>query len=169
MPSIRLQLFLLNILLMFITLALDSFSQVNDNSYDYIFANKYSGVHNAIFIMSQNYSGTEIATQEKRKVVHKKVEEDTTNAKNSISVRESSDGERILVCLDLNDYDIKVEIIVYNMLGKKVMDIWNGKAISNDPCPKEYEIPKTKLPDGLYLCVAQSEKFRIVGKFVVSR
>lgn len=154
---------------MFVTLALKSFSQVNDNSYDYVFAHKFSGVHNAIFILSQSYTGTEIAPAEKRKAAHKKVEDDTSNAKNSISVRESGDGESILVCLDLNDYDVKVEIIVYNMLGKKVMDVWNGKAISNASCPKEYEIPKTKLPDGLYLCVAQSEKFRMVGKFVISR
>ncbi len=156
-------------MLMFFTLATHSFSQVNDNSHDYILSNRNSGIHKLIFLNSTGYNGTEIVNSDKKKpAVRKMVEADS--GKNSISIRESSDGERVLVCLDLSDYDLNVEIIVYNMLGKKVYDVWNGKAISgNDPCPKEYEIPEAKLPNGLYLCVVQSEKFRMVGKFVISR
>ncbi|MBI5325166.1 MAG: hypothetical protein HZB41_07845 [Ignavibacteriae bacterium] len=171
MPSFKRHTLCLIFLLMFPALAITAFAQVDDNSLDYILARKTPGIHNYIFINSQPaHNGTEIAQTEKKKTVNtKKIEEDTSNARNSITIRESTDGERMLVCLDLNDYDVNVEIIVYNMLGKKVMDVWNGKAISSSPCPKDYEIQKTKLPDGLYLCVAQSEKFRMVGKFVISR
>ena len=161
-------------LLMFITLAVSSYSQVNDNSYDYIFAHRYSGIHSLIFLNSQGYSGTEIVNFDKKKpAVLKKIESDSTGGKYSISIRESADEERILICLTLIDsdnklYDRDIEIIVYNMLGKKVMDIYNGIPKSEE-CAKDYEILKAKLPNGLYLCVAQSEKFRMVGKFVISR
>ncbi|OGU16081.1 MAG: hypothetical protein A2X61_13280 [Ignavibacteria bacterium GWB2_35_12] len=161
-------------MLMFITLATHSYSQVNDNSYDYIFAHRYSGIHNLIFLNSTEYSGTEIVNSDKKKpAVQKKIEADSTGGKYSISIRESMDGERILICLTLLDsdnklYDKEIEIIVYNMLGKKVLDLFKGIP-KPEECARDYEIPKGKLPNGLYLCVAQSEKFRIVGKFVISR
>jgi hypothetical protein len=174
MPIGKRQLLIFIILLISPIVAMKSYSQVNDQSYDYLFSHRYSGIHNSIYLSAQLNSGTEIVTSEKKKpLTQKKTEADTSGGKYSISIRESSDGERILICLKLIDsdnkvYDKEIEIIVYNMLGKKVMDVYNGMP-KEDECARDYEIPKGKLPNGLYLCVAQSEKFRMVGKFVISR
>jgi hypothetical protein len=174
MPEKDKNLIYIFVMLLSVTLAIQTYAQVNDNSFDYLFSTRFSNIHNSIFLSSTVYNGTEIVKSgTKKPATQKIIEADTSAGKYSISIRESSDGERVIVCLRLIDsenkvYDKEIEILVYNMLGKKVMDLYKGIP-KPEECAREYEIPKAKLPNGLYLCVAQSEKFRMVGKFVVSR
>lgn len=147
-----------------------AWAQNQDDNFNYPVLYKFSSdFSNYAYRNYLSYHGTEIAPSEKKKnIVQKNTEDDTTKSDNKITIRDSQDGESALICLSLDDYDVNVKIVVYNLLGKKVLDVWNGMAI-DEPCPKEYEIQKSKFPNGMYLVVAQSAKFRLVGKFIVSR
>ena len=59
-----------------------------------------------------------------------------------------------------------VVVEVYNLLAKKVLDVYKGPIRS----PK-HEIPFdiTSLPRGMYICVIQGRDFRLAQKFVVPR
>ena len=167
--SAFLLLFAMVVLFLFLCSVSTNGQGVYDN-FDFYLSSKYSpNLYNSMFLKNPNYHGTVIAQLDKKKLfVLKITDNDTTGQKNALSIRESSDGDRILICLNLDNYDVDIDIFVYNLLGKKVMDVWSGKAI-NETCPKEYEILKAKLTNGLYICVAQGANFRLVGKFIISR
>ena len=87
------------------------------------------------------------------------MEAENDYTQDSISVRESNDGERVLICLKLVDYNKRITINVYNMLAKKVLEVYDGLPVKGEDCPDKYTITKSKLPNGVYLCVVISERF----------
>lgn len=65
----------------------------------------------------------------------------------------------------LND-EAAIDVGIYNMLGKKVHDIYRGSASRG---PSEYTAPVSDLPEGVYICVVQGTDFRRAEKFYLSR
>lgn len=129
-----------------------------------------------IFNVAENTNGIKIALKQKGEVVVEKplkakVEEDTSKKGNRIvSLRESDRGDRFFVYLDLLDYDSKIQISVYNMLGKKVMDVFDNYPYKDTNYP--YEINTSSpinLPNGLYLCIVLGKNYRLREKFIISK
>lgn len=122
-----------------------------------------------IFQLKDSNTGTKIAPKKdavKPKSYLNAVNEDTTKKENKItSVRESSD--KILLYIDLIDYDQKIQISVFNLLGKKVLDVFEGMPYK-DP-DYAYEISKSNLPNGVYLFIVLGKNFKLREKFVISR
>ncbi|MFA6569744.1 MAG: T9SS type A sorting domain-containing protein [Bacteroidota bacterium] len=133
-------------------------------------AKRYSSNVISSFFPNLETSKTVETTQpvNKKSSSNKKVETDNINNRDSLSLRESNDGERVLVCLKLQEYNKRISISIYNMLAKRVLDIYEGTA-RKDECPDEYTIHKSKLPNGVYLCVVTGEKLKLVDKFIVSK
>lgn len=80
------------------------------------------------------------------------------------SIRESN-GEYIVV-VELATDQRRLDIGVYNLLGKRVSTVYQGKAVAGI---HEYPIPTASLPNGIYICVVQGDGFRVAQKFVLSR
>lgn len=122
-----------------------------------------------IFQLKDSNTGTKIAQKKdavKQKSYLNSVNEDTTKKENKItSVRESSD--KIFLYIDLIDYDQKIQISVFNLLGKKVLDVFEGMPYK-DP-DYAYEISKSNLPNGVYLFIVLGKNFKLREKFVISR
>jgi hypothetical protein len=78
-------------------------------------------------------------------------------------IREAN-GEHFLI-VELASEQRRLEIAVYNLLGKRVATVYQGKA---SPGVHEYPIPSAELPNGVYICVVQGDGFRLAQKFVVA-
>lgn len=90
---------------------------------------------------------------------------DTVRKENRfLLVRASSDV--LTVRVELARDESQVEIGVYNMLGKKIMDVHRG---STSRGIHEYTTAIQDLPEGVYVCVMQGADFRKAEKFYLSR
>lgn len=90
---------------------------------------------------------------------------DTTRKENRvIFARAAADvfTARIEVALD----EQLIEVGIYNMLGKKVMDVYKGSASRGI---HDYTQPIPDLPEGVYICIMQGNDFRKAEKFFLSR
>lgn len=104
--------------------------------------------------------GTDIANSKGEKIL------DTTSVGSRIDRIWSYDGIDFHVEITLEDYESLIKLSVYNMLGKQVTVIRDGK-----PNPKgtEYFFNGADLPPGVYMCILQGSNFRDTEKFIVSR
>ncbi len=80
------------------------------------------------------------------------------------SIRENN-GEYLLV-VELATEQPRLDIGVYNLLGKRVVTVYQGRAAAG---VREFPIPTANLPNGIYICVVQGNGFRLAQKFVLSR
>jgi lipopolysaccharide export LptBFGC system permease protein LptF len=93
------------------------------------------------------------------------VKADTNTTGNRI-VHVRHQGEIYYVKIGLANYDVNIELSVYNLLGKKVKDIHRGAAM---PEGTDYEFNAYNLPNGVYICILNGPNFRDTEKFIVSR
>ena len=90
---------------------------------------------------------------------------DTTDRRDKIvSLRQVGDVH--ILKIELRDYKTEISITAYNLLGKKVLDIYKGLP-KNPEYP--YEVPSWKLPNGIYICTLLGKDFRKSEKFIVAR
>lgn len=75
-------------------------------------------------------------------------------------------SEVLTVRVELARDEAQVEIGVYNMLGKKIMDVHRG---GSGRGVHEYTTAIQDLPEGVYVCVMQGADFRKAEKFYLSR
>jgi len=93
------------------------------------------------------------------------VSRDTASNDNRIvSARASSDVFTALV--NLTSDQTRIEVGIYNMLGKKMADVFAGSASRGE---HEYTTPVSDLPEGVYVCILQGDNFRRAAKFYLSR
>jgi Secretion system C-terminal sorting domain len=59
-----------------------------------------------------------------------------------------------------------VEITAFNILGKRVMDIYTGEAKTGI---NALSFDVSQLSHGMYICVVRGQRFKIAEKFLVSR
>ncbi len=59
-----------------------------------------------------------------------------------------------------------VNIAAYNLLGKKVLDIFQGELSETR---QTFDFSIASLPNGIYLCIVQGRNLKLADKFVVSR
>lgn len=114
-------------------------------------------------------SGTEFDKME-RKVNFgrkaKRLDTDTNDTKNTIKVWENSSSD-IVVSLKLKETNQRIRISVWNMLGKNVIEDYDGeyKNLESEHIIKN----SNNLPKGVYLIIVQGEKVRLDSKFIISR
>lgn len=91
-------------------------------------------------------------------------EVDTVRTSRIVFVRSSSDvfNARIDLVLDETTLDLGI----YNMLGKKVMDVYHGSERKGE---HDYSLSISELPEGVYICIMQGSNYRRAEKFYISR
>lgn len=91
---------------------------------------------------------------------------DTTRSRDSrLSIVTDVTSERGLVQLQMSDTQ-PVEVAAYNILGKKVMDIYNGEARNGS---NNIPFDLQTLSRGMYICVVRGKNFKLAEKFLVIR
>lgn len=95
--------------------------------------------------------------------VHK-TENDTLKENKIVNIYSNKD--LFYVELDLSDKESHIVLAAYNIIGKPVKEIHNGKPL---PEGTKYEFRATDLPNGIYLCILEGRNYRSVKKFIVSR
>ncbi len=117
------------------------------------------------------YAQIEIKKQEKKtnngKKYEKTIENDTISRKNRIiSIQEADRGDKMAIYLEIENPDQDIKIVVYNLLGKKVLDIYDGKP---KPSTQPYEFSVSELPKGIFLLVVVGDNFRLREKLVITK
>ena len=69
------------------------------------------------------------------------------------------------VKIKVKDKNKTISIVVYNMLGKEVLRVYDGVHTRDED---DYYI-NYNLPNGIYICVLQGDNFRDAEKFIISR
>lgn len=106
-----------------------------------------------------------VRSQQQRPQQRVLVGNDTLRKENRfLFVRAAS--EVLTVRVELARDEAQVEIGVYNMLGKKIMDVHRG---ATGRGIHEYTTAIQDLPEGVYVCVMQGADFRKAEKFYLSR
>lgn len=113
----------------------------------------------------QREEGTPAPSAAAPQYVERRAIADSLPRENRIqSIREAEGG--FIVVVELASDQRRLDIGVYNLLGKRVATVYLGKASAGI---REYPIPTAGLPNGIYICVAQGDGFRVAHKFVLSR
>ncbi|MCO6466162.1 MAG: T9SS type A sorting domain-containing protein [Bradyrhizobiaceae bacterium] len=68
--------------------------------------------------------------------------------------------------IDLASEQPQVDLAIYNMLGKKMSEVYRGPASKGE---HEYVSSISDLPEGVYICILQGSNFRRAEKFYLSR
>ncbi len=126
------------------------------------------GTRNYRVLLSElNNAGIRIALKKhKDSLEPESVDQDTSNGENRITnIYNLSEDYKVKIKVEI--YDSPVKLFVFNMLAKKVLDIYEGQPIK-DP-EHEYIFNSSSLPNGMYLCILQGKNFRHARKFIVSR
>lgn len=98
-----------------------------------------------------------------------KISNDTTNASKAnkiLSIRESERGDKFYIYIQVENPEQEIKIMVYNLLGKKVLDVYEGKPKDQS---QPYELNVSELPKGIFLLVVIGENFRLREKIVITR
>jgi hypothetical protein len=90
---------------------------------------------------------------------------DSLPRENRIQSIHEADGEHVIV-VELASDQRRLDISVYNLLGKRVLSVYQGKAAAG---VREFRIQTSGLPNGIYICVVQGDGFRLAQKLALSR
>jgi len=148
----------------------------NFNLTPYLLQDSCTYFPEGIFTIGHFPIGTKIAQSDTRKNIKRnntkyyevQTENDTTFSKGNkiISIRETEKGDKMAIYLQVENMDQQIKLIVYNLLGKKVLEIYEGK-------PKEpsqpYEFSINELPKGIFLLVVIGENFRLREKLIITK
>lgn len=129
-----------------------------------------------IFTIGSYQVGTRFAQNELKKNNKKnngkyyeiKTESDTSITKGNriLSIREAEKGDKMAIYIQVENMEKNISIVVYNLLGKKVLDVYEGKP--KDPS-QPYEFSTNELPKGIFLLVVIGENFRLRDKLVITK
>ncbi|MGC8747641.1 MAG: hypothetical protein ACP5RR_02005 [Candidatus Kapaibacteriota bacterium] len=101
------------------------------------------------------------------KYYESRVENDTATKGNKIiSIRETDKGDKIAIYIQTENMEQRIKLMVYNLLGKKVLDIYDGKP--KDPS-QPYEFSTEELPKGIFLLVVIGDNFRLREKLIITK
>ncbi len=98
--------------------------------------------------------------------ISRKAAIDTSRNNRIIGIREHSGGIYQLE-LDVSDNQQNLSIGIYNLLGKRVIDVHQGSEFAGRS--KMFDINVQGIPNGIYMCIVQGDNFRLAEKFYVSR
>jgi len=115
---------------------------------------------------SKDSNGTEIASENKRNNISQaKISSDTSDVQLKI-VQIYTDKEKVIIKIDVRNYDSEIRISAFNMLGKEVKEFFKGTLARQETT---LDFPIGELPNGLYLCIIQGRDLKLAEKFIISR
>ncbi|RMF32734.1 MAG: T9SS C-terminal target domain-containing protein [Chlorobiota bacterium] len=85
-----------------------------------------------------------------------------------VGISFDSQSDLLTVRLDLADTQSWMEISLYNMLGKRVKEIYRGPAQADDSY-RDFTTTLSELPNGLYIVSVQGSSIRLADKVFISR
>ncbi|MGQ9819568.1 MAG: T9SS type A sorting domain-containing protein [Candidatus Kapaibacteriales bacterium] len=153
-----------------------SFPSPNYNQWQYsLFMDSCGTYLDFLFTIGGVKTNSKIAQFDKRFKNGKKgsstkndlTENDTALKSNRIiSIQESEKGDKIQIYIQVDNKEQNIKITIYNLLGKKVMELYQGPPKdSNQP----YELITSDLPKGIFLIVVSGDNFRLREKLIISR
>ena len=127
-----------------------------------------------IFTMENFLIGIKFAQTPTKKELGKEngkyfeVKNDTSLSKSNriISIREVDKGDKMAIFLQVENKEQRIKIWIYNLLGKKVLEVYDGKP--KDPT-QPYEFSTNELPKGIFLLVVYGDNFRLREKLVITK
>jgi len=98
------------------------------------------------------------------------VAQDSTS-ENTIQIYYDNYGDPIKLILKMKDKEKKVQISIYNMIGNKVADVYEGTPGVNEKEIDNFRTSIESLSNGVYICVLQGINIRLklYQKFTISR
>ncbi|GEM_PF-3565876 len=116
---------------------------------------------------SQKTNGTNFAKNKSSRVSEQRVYGiDSSGSSARFKQLYSNGKERMTAIIELDDYNSEMGLVVYNMLGKEVLEIYRGYPKKGDD---KFEFSTVSLPNGIYLCVLYFKGIRKAEKFIISR
>ena len=94
----------------------------------------------------------------------RRLHSDTVRVNRIVTTYGQSDAYTITI--DLVDNNDNLRISLFNLLGKKVLDIYSGEAAAGK-FTRDFNV--SSVPKGMYLCVVRGDNFQLTEKFVLSR
>lgn len=77
-------------------------------------------------------------------------------------------SDELTVRLELSENQSWLEIALFNMLGKRVKDIFRGQTTADIPI-RDFSASISDLPNGLYIVSVQGSNVRLADKVFISR
>ncbi len=144
-------------LVFFLLIGINSAQPINYDRYDYFNHN-----FNLLTLEFQQTDGTKFAENSNSGMANSQAEADTSS-KNSID-KLYYNGQSHVLELELEENVSRIEIKIYNLIGKDVKTAYEGK-----PKPKgsEYHLETSELPRGVYICTVLGKDFLLTRKFIV--
>lgn len=93
---------------------------------------------------------------------------DTAIRRTTRIVSISVDNDVLTLRIEIAESQSWMEIHLYNMLGKRIKEIFRGPVQSDDGI-REYSISISDLPNGLYIISVQGPSIRLADKVLISR
>ena len=150
---------ILLIIVLALTISIAISAKENNNT-----VNKVNLQNNPTLVYSSPH-GTNIDSKYNKSIVPKVEQEADSTAKNEIVSLYSPDQIKFYVGLQLTEYNVRIKLHVFNMLGNLVKEAFVGIATKD----VEYDFDASNLPNGLYLCILEGPNFRDAEKFTISR
>jgi hypothetical protein len=153
------------------------FSSENDKLYLSPPKESTPQIYKYLFYPENNASGTlitqtrsESSTSKTDSKKSSTIAQDSTS-ENSIQIYYDNYGDPIKLILKMKDKDKKVQISLYNMIGNKVADVYEGIPGANEKEIENFRTSIESLSNGVYICVLQGINIRLklYQKFTISR
>lgn len=125
----------------------------------------YETIENSYSLLSNTSDGINIDSKYSNSLVPKVEQEADSTTKNEIVSVFSSNQIDFRVKIKLVEYNISIKLLIFNMLGNLVEEVWVGVATEGP----DYPFDASNLPNGLYLCILEGPNFRDAEKFTISR
>ena len=102
----------------------------------------------------------------KSETADKKVQIADPESKESKIIMARSSNDVFTVEIDLAKDQGKIDLGIYNMLGKRLNDVYSGPAAKGR---HDYTTSSSDLPEGVYICILKGDDFRRAAKFYLNR
>ncbi|MCS6999338.1 MAG: T9SS type A sorting domain-containing protein [Bacteroidota bacterium] len=98
----------------------------------------------------------------------KQANDTVKKASRIVGIDLDASNDALTVRIELTENQSWTEISLYNMLGKRVKDIYRGP-VSTDVPVRDFTVNISDLPNGLYIVSVQGSTIRLADKVFISR
>jgi hypothetical protein len=144
-----------------------SLSEMADKLYLALAKNFTPEINKYIFLYSPEYYKAK--SQEKSVKTQKIQSTLSDSSENSMEIRFNDAGEPTKLIVKVKDKDKKINITIFNLLGKKVSDVFDDSPGANETEIDSFIDKINKLSNGIYICVLTGQNYRLMKKFTISR
>lgn len=85
-----------------------------------------------------------------------------------VGIELDASNDVLNIRLELAENQSWIDISLYNMLGKRIKEVYRGPATADSPM-RDYSTNVSDLPNGLYIVAIQGSSVRLADKVFISR